>query len=136
MSVTSPKRIERLGTVPIVLVFYEPSPAVGTKKGKPSRLRVHPSLGSFDLEHVEIETENSASVTVDVNKGAGDGAASTVFTTQANRPATSGATRDTSGTPDITEVSPDDYFEFDIDGLAGVPGGLTVYIRGYKPLYQ
>ena len=120
--------------VPIVIHFFVASAdmAVGTKKGQPNRIRVHPDLGSFALQHVEIEHAVSASVTVDVNKGAGDGAASTIFTTQANRPATSSATRNTSPSPDIIQVNGDDYFEVDIDALSGSPGDMSIYIRGIK----
>lgn len=120
--------------VPIILHFFVASAdmAVGTKKGQPNRFRVDPEIGDFTLRHVEIEHAVSASVTVDVNKGAGDGAASTIFTTQGNRPATSGATRNKSSSPNIIQVNGDDYFEIDIDALSGSPGDMSVYIRGIK----
>lgn len=130
---TIPKKIIG-GEIPIIITFLVVSAdmAVGTKKGSPNRLRVHPNRGNFTLEHVEIEHAVSASVTVDVNKGSGDGAASTIYTTQANRPATSSATRNTSPKPNITQVKGDDYFEIDIDTLSGSPGDMVIYIRGFK----
>lgn len=67
-----------------------------------------------------------SSVIVDVHKNG-----TTIFTTQANRPAVAIAANTAVATPDVTAVAAGDYFTVDIDQIGSTTAGadLTVQIR-------
>ncbi len=74
---------------------------------------------------------SSGVTTVDVHKGG-----TTIFTTQGNRPSTSGTGADqvVTGTPDVTAIAQDDRIEVDIDvAEAGNPQDLAVIIEVSYP---
>lgn len=101
----------------------------GTLATKIGTLRWYPR-GTITLESVFICVNTppaGQAIIVDVNKNG-----TTVFTDQTKRPTiAAGAFTATSGTPDVTSVTPTDYIQIDIDQVGTTDPGadLTISVR-------
>jgi hypothetical protein len=95
------------------------------------------AVGTIDRVRLDMKNAPDSAVIVDVHKGTSQAAATTIFTTQGNRPqiATSALTG-VSVAPDVTTVSRDDIFYASIDQAAsavagdGVDKAIYVTIQG------
>jgi hypothetical protein len=98
-----------------------------------------PLSGAWVLDSVTLAITTAPTgraLIVDVNKGSGSGAATTIFGTAANKPTiAAGATRDVSPSTDasVTTFASGDYLTIDIDQAGStVPGSdltVTIWLR-------
>ncbi|WP_375425985.1 hypothetical protein [uncultured Friedmanniella sp.] len=90
-----------------------------------------PIRGAWLLDGVSLGVGTApagSSVLVDVNRGSGSGAASTIFTTQANRPAVATGARQGAASGAVT-FADGDYLTVDVDQVgSSTPGSDLVVI--------
>jgi len=123
----------------LLLMIPDPT-AVGENVGTIIAVYGHLPTGSVGtIERVRLDMKNAPTSTlvIDVNKGTTQANATTIFTTQSNRPqVAASALSGFSGTPNVTTISRNDIFTVSVDTAAasvagtGVDKAVYVLIQG------
>ena len=99
------------------------------------------SVGTIERVRLDMKNAPASTVVIDVNKGTTQANATTIFTTQSNRPqVAASALSGFSGTPNVTTISRNDIFTVSVDTAAssvagtGVNKAVYVLIQGTSVL--